>query len=79
MGFVFVAFWMLACVDLLCLGSLLGLISRVLEACWSRFVVFWELAGVNFSCYGSLKGSLLRLERRCLPCSGLGHFQETYL
>ena len=57
MGFVFVAFWMLACVDLLCFGSLLGsflfvfweLVGSmfgVLGVCWGQFVVFWELVGL---------------------------------
>ena len=58
MGFVFVAFWMLAFVDLLCFGSLLGIcfffwklvgsILGVLGACWVQFVMFGELVGLIF-------------------------------
>ena len=58
MGFVFVAFWMLACMDLLCFGSLLGSISfvlgscwvivGVLGACWCQCAMFWELVGLIF-------------------------------
>ena len=59
MGFVFVACWMLACVDLLCFGSflevifcmfweLVGSIFGVLGACWGQFSLFWELVGLIF-------------------------------
>ena len=59
MGFVFVAFWMLAFVDLLCFGNLLGLflfffgelaesIFGVLGACWGQFSMFWELVRFIF-------------------------------
>ena len=59
MGFVFVAFWMLACVDLLCFGSLLVLfvfffgelvesMFGVLGACWGQFPMFWELVRFIF-------------------------------
>ena len=54
MGFVFVAFWMLACVDLLCFGSLLGSIFRVLGACW-----------VDVWCFGSLLGSIFNVLGPC--------------
>ena len=59
MGFVFVALWMLAFVDLLCFGSLLVLclfflgelvesIFGVLGACWGQFSMFWELVRFIF-------------------------------
>ena len=57
MGFVFVAFWMLAFVDLLCFGSFFFLfffwelvesIFGVLRACWGKFSMFLELVRFIF-------------------------------